>query len=1545
MADTTTTMVISPELREQIMGMMREVIAQELGNRERFVDGDHAGVVPVVNDADKRQPSPTPVGSHSRRSQSPSRSRTSNDNRSRSRSRERQKEFHRSRVRRISRSPSTSSERSKSSSYRSSSQSAPSSRSRRQRRNRRRVDVMSDARKFAIKPSFGGRNFKPEEALSFLSIVEDLFSKKYSERDKIRATVIFLTDKARVWYDTIKRDREGRGLRPIRRWKDFKELFLEKFLPIGFQSQMRSEMYKLRQGGMSVAEFKSTFDEHSAYFPSWTEIDRVEFFVEALRDSIGFKVKAYAPVMLSDAYRLAANFEKQDRAAEPSRFGKRPIVSTSRGQFFPPSKFPRRNRENGEGNKTIRLTEKEQEEHRQKGLCFVCHEPGHRSFECLKRKKRQTAALEVEDLTEAQEHDGGGSMQVSAAVMNMEAEQEPTVVQVKGYLNSSHPCMILVDSGSTHNMMSADFAKKLRLPLVPVKACSVLLPNNESSAINHRVLEVPVDIQGVNTCADFEVWSGARYDVILGMAWLCQVDAHIVCKEGAVHGKLSDGKSFSIRGKRSLPKIPVLSHLQMKRSIRKCQEIFLVHVMELQKEIKVNKEEDMALDEGKLFLDEFNDIFPDEITKLPPVREVDHAIDLVANAAPVSRAPYRMSLAQNEELESQLTDLLNKGYIRPSKSPWGAPILFVKKKDGSLRLCVDYRGLNKLTIKNKYPLPRTDDLFDYLHGAKVFSKVDLKSGYHQMRMKLSDIEKTAFRSRLGHYEYVVMPFGLTNAPASFMTLMNTLFRAHLGKFVLVFMDDILIYSKTVEEHKEHLREVFKILRSNKLYAKRSKCKFFSTSVDYLGHIVSDQGILVDPTKVKSIAEWAIPRDKTEVRSFLGLASYYRRFVKGFSKVAAPLTALLKGKSDSIEWTSDCDSSFLNLKNALTSTPILTIMDPLKGGIVLCTDASDLAIGAVLMQEGRVLAYESRKLNSAELNYPIHEKELLAIIHSLKVWRHYLLGIKFKIETDHQSLRYLSTQPNLSRRQCRWMELLQEFDFDIEYVKGKENVVADALSRRFLANAISCIRNSLIDEIKTHYASDDVLKLPFESLCKEARTVEEIDRFRSYDLKDNILYYNARVCIPKFGEYRLKIMHDFHDIPVAGHPGFQKTYMATKRHYYWEGMKGDIKSYVERCLTCQVSKVEQVKTPGLLQPLGVPNLKFESISMDFIVALPKTQAGFDSIFVVVDRLTKIAHFIPTVTTVTASGVADIFMKNIFKIHGMPSEIISDRDPKFLSEFWITLFKMCGTKIKLSTAYHPETDGQTERTNRTIEDMLRMYVGKKQQSWDKWLYLCEFAYNQRLHSSIGCSPFLALYGQDCKTPMTISTPNSKFESVNQMVREMNEVIESVKLSMKSAKDRTKHYADKKRSFRQFEVGDKVFLKVTPQRSRLSLGKSKKLSPRFCGPFIIVKRIGPVAYELKLPEGWKIHNVFHVSLLRKYVSDPNHVLPELPKVAPEGNLLGEPEKILQVDTQHLRNRSFRRFLVKWKDYPEDEASWEREVDFKRDFPTFVIEDNDMF
>ncbi|KAK4400675.1 Retrovirus-related Pol polyprotein from transposon.6 [Sesamum angolense] len=434
-------------------------------------------------------------------------------------------------------------------------------------------------------------------------------------------------------------------------------------------------------------------------------------------------------------------------------------------------------------------------------------------------------------------------------------------------------------------------------------------------------------------------------------------------------------------------------------------EAYLAHVIDAEKVSPTLEEIPVVRD--------FPEVFPDDLPGLPPHREVDFTIETLPGVAPISIAPYRMAPVELQELKKQLEELLEKGFVRPSTSPWGAPVLFVKKKDGSMRLCVDYRQLNRVTVKNKYPLPRIDDLLDQLKGATTFSKIDLRSGYWQLRIEENDILKTAFRTRYGHYEFLVMPFGLTNAPAAFMALMNRTFQEYLDQFVIVFIDDILVYSKNREEHEQHLRIVLQILKEKELYAKLSKCEFWVNQVVFLGHVISGDGDTPDPSKVKAIMEWRVPKNATEVRSFLGLAGYYRRFVEGFSIITGPLTKLLRK----------------------------------GGGYVVYTDASKQGLGCVLMQNGKVIAYASRQLRTHELNYPTHDLELAAIVHALKIWRHYLYGEKFQILTDHKSLKYILTQKELNLRQRRWIELLKDYDCTIDFHPGKANVVADALSRK------------------------------------------------------------------------------------------------------------------------------------------------------------------------------------------------------------------------------------------------------------------------------------------------------------------------------------------------------------------------------------------------------------------------------------------------------------------------------------------------------------------
>ena len=436
-----------------------------------------------------------------------------------------------------------------------------------------------------------------------------------------------------------------------------------------------------------------------------------------------------------------------------------------------------------------------------------------------------------------------------------------------------------------------------------------------------------------------------------------------------------------------------------------------------------------------------------QLPGLPPQREIEFAIDVVSGANLTSITLYRMAPMELKELKLQLQELSEKGFIHPSISPWGVLVLFVKKKDGTLRLCADYRQLNKMTVKNKYPLPMIDDLFDQFKGASVFSNIDLRSGYHQLRIKDTDVHKTAFRTRYGHYEFLVMPFGLTNAPVDFMDLMNRVFRPYVDQFFVVFIDNILVHSNDRENHDTYLQVVLETLRKERLYAKLSKCEFWLREVSFLRHIVSGEGIRVHPKKIEVIIEWKPPRNVKEVRSFLRLAGYYRRFVKGFSMTAALMKRMLQ-KNVKFQWSEKCQYSFEKLKAFLTEALVLTQLTYGKEYVIF-SDASLNELGCVLMQEGKVVAYASRQLKPHEKNYPTHDMELAAIVFALKIWRHYLYEKKCFIYTNHKSLKYLPSQRELNLRQRRWMELIKDCDCMIDYHPGKANVVANALSRKLV----------------------------------------------------------------------------------------------------------------------------------------------------------------------------------------------------------------------------------------------------------------------------------------------------------------------------------------------------------------------------------------------------------------------------------------------------------------------------------------------------------------
>ncbi|WVZ63583.1 hypothetical protein U9M48_013206 [Paspalum notatum var. saurae] len=583
---------------------------------------------------------------------------------------------------------------------------------------------------------------------------------------------------------------------------------------------------------------------------------------------------------------------------------------------------------------------------------------------------------------------------------------------------------------------------------------------------------------------------------------------------------------------------------------------------------------------------DYPDVFPEEPPGLLPDRDVEFRIDLVPGTAPVSKRPYRMALDELKELKTQLQEQLDKGFIRPSSSSWGCPALFVEKKDqGGKRLCVDYQPLNAVTIQNKYPLPHIDILFDQLGGATVFSKIDLRSGYHQIKVREEDIPKTTFSMWYGLYEYLVMSFGLTNAPAFFMYLMNSVFMNELDKFVVVFIDDILVYSKNEKEHKEHLRIVLSHLREHKLYAKFSKCAFWLKEVAFLRHILSAKGVAIDPSKVEDVLNWNQPQTVTEIRSFLGLAGYYHRFIKDFSRIAKPMTALTQ-KNSKFAWSPKCEEAFGTLKKLLTSAPVLAQPDITKPFNVYC-DASSSGLGCVLMQEGRVIAYASSQLRKHEVNYPTHDLELLAVVYALKKWRHYLLGNTCHIYTDHKSLKYIFTQPVLNMRQRRWLELIKDYNLEVHYHPGKANVVADALSCKAHCNFIEArpTVRVLCCEIR-EIEMPTVLEADLYNLVLEPTIKDQIIAAQKQDkgmahirdginekkkacfkLDKGVLWFKNCLVVPKDMKLKKKILDEAHTSMFTLHPGSNKMYQDLKQKFWWTRMKREIAKYVSECDMC------------------------------------------------------------------------------------------------------------------------------------------------------------------------------------------------------------------------------------------------------------------------------------------------------------------------------------------------------------------------------------------
>jgi len=1309
---------------------------------------------------------------------------------------------------------------------------------------------------------------------------------------------------------------------------------------------------------------------------------------------------------------------------------------------------------------------------------------------------------------------------------------------------------------------------------------------------------------------------------------------------------------------------------------------------------------------------EFADVFPDSLPPLPiknraePGRpDIVHIIELIPGSKPFHRPMYRMAATEHKELKEQLDEGETSGRMSKSTSPWSSPVLLLPKpgaKPGDQkRLVVDFRGVNDMTKKNSYAIPLMDDLFDKVQGAQYFSKIDLRTGFWQIALDEKSREYTAFNTPWGLYHFNVLPMGLTNAPATFMHLMNETFRDYNQEFVLVFLDDIVIYSKTLAEHHVHVRKVLQRLRDKGLYAKGSKCTFFQREVTFLGYRLGTDGLRVMEDKVAAINNWPKPICVKDVRSFLGLASFYRRFVPGFSEIAAPLTELTLdiNTKKKFVFTEEAEKAMEILKQKLTHAPVLVLPD-MKLPFVLHADASGRATAGVLQQDQtgkglQPLGYLSTKMTAAEKNYAVREQELLAVMHALRHWRHLLLGKKFTVHSDHNSLRYLMTQPTMKGRHARWQEELSEYEFDILYVKGKENVVADALSRRSdlmdalgdqdtglttysklqqlrdvarrraelaelesaveaaegplpptteaalyrlgvratlkideevrrlesirqyekiipvgeqdptlvpnaggtimtatqrcvaknaKGNICGCLikkgaycpthlsrdhglriglsrvpgagyglfttKDFLKDELITAYTGDlkeggyedpsdpteggpyqygfssrksidaarinsgpgrwindsrgsgnrantrfvpnpqlDLEGLPqvtirttraiqageelyipygadywryygakrsrkrlhalgikvqdqesqewpgrkvkkgkvqgswkaaarflhylhtfdrkvqgnpwlrrqeggtlaphfwihammpvelkqgeslhaldeekkYTSLELEIKAAVKADadyvqamkdiplgkNKKEYEIRDELMFLKGSdvLVIPKSDSLRTKLLSLCHDTPTSGHLGKDKTQAEVGRHFYWPGWHQSVHDYVVSCLRCQLAKTSSRAPPGFLAPLPIPEAPWEHWSLDLIGPLPQSKSKKNAILVVVDRLTKMKHFIATKMESTAMDIADHILKDVIRLHGLPISIVSDRDPRFTAKAWKEFWDSLNVRLDFSTAYRPQTDGQTERENRTLESVLRSHgLDYNLKNWEQGLSMAELALNSVPQASTKFSPFYLNYGREVRKPLDLALQHFKalqakgegtVEAAQTRLRDLAEAIARARNNIRAAQARQALYADRGRRQCTYKVGDLVLMSTEHIQFEGRTDAGRKLADKYIGPFKVEAVVNSHAYKLELPPTMHIHPTININYLKpfkesgdEFKSRPQEQVGSNDRLKPPAAIITEDngaaeweyEKVLS--SRYNEKKKRKEWLIKWKDWPIEEATWE--------------------
>jgi hypothetical protein len=1189
----------------------------------------------------------------------------------------------------------------------------------------------------------------------------------------------------------------------------------------------------------------------------------------------------------------------------------------------------------------------------------------------------------------------------------------------------------LVDCGAHDNFLSQKLVVEEGLQAIPTSTGAHTIDGHRITIYGrHACYTQAIDMDGTekDIKQEFLATDSDQYEVILGLPWI----------EAANPDCYWRAKTWRYRAEDKLR----IKEVKVKEiaEVAKIQPIYAIFPLPARSRLIAGVSRATLMEEEIQLPAEYcdyADVFSKtEADKLPKSTKVAHSIEIEEGKTVPFGPIYALSANELRVLREYLDNSMAKGWIQKSKSPAGAPILFTPKKDGCLRLCVDYRGLNKVTKKNRYPLPLIGETLDRLSGATQFTKLDLRDAYHRIRIREGDEWKTAFRTRYGHFEYLVMPFGLTNAPASFQAYINEALHGLLDIRCQAYMDDIIIYSFPGESHADRVREVLERLRKASLFVKLSKCEFSTDAIDFLGYRIGVAGISMDMSRVRTIQEWPIPESFRDIQVFMGFCNFYRRFIYRFSAVTAPLTDLLKGmqkgrKTGPFQLTAEARQAFSMLQQCFMQAPLLQHFDPKKISRVE-TDASGDGIGGVLSQPAdeqdnlmritwKPVAFFSRKLSPAEQNYGTPDQEMLAIVEAFKEWRHYLEAPEAEVEvlTDHHNLQFFMTTKALNRRQARWAEALGAFDFRIAYRKGSENP-ADAPSRRpdYRSNEVSentfkeilerSERNTCVTHAKSMQGITDldttqgtvlvgvmtrsrtgVLlprgekwstlpkstadsklepgeaqassmgvagspetespygKIP-DALTTFLLSIQSKDawcRKRKWKAnpKNQVIRgpYRGRWCedhaglvrrdgavyVPEDSATRAEILRVNHDDPwQGGHFGRTRTLKTISRYYWWPRLANSVQRYCESCDICQRVKAPRHKPYGLLVPLPQPKQPWQDITFDFITGLPPAisrRKACDAIFVVVDRFSKMVRYLACTKVIDAPHMANLLYDDVFSKFGFPRSIISDRGSLFTSAWWSTFCHDLTVKRRLSTAFHPQTDGQTERQNQTLEVYLRAYVNYQQDNWASYLASAEFAYNNSVNVTTGKTPFQLCLRFEPAFSMNIARESQVREGENPAAREavedLQQDIQEGKALWEYAQAAAENYYNKKHKDMSYKVGDEVLLSSRYIRTRRAC---KKLDDRFLGPFRIVEAIGKNAYKLDLPKQYgRIHRTFGVALLEPYHRREGQEPPPPVEIEDEEEWLVD--SVLDARVSHGK----RMFLVRWEGYTREHDSWEPE------------------